>query len=163
MLPVVDDTSPPILLIVSPPVMDMAWVERQKHELGRVHARNERFAVISYSGFVKTMPGARERRALTEWINTPEQREVQKQLCVASSTQLDSAPKRAFLQALLWMWDPPYPHVVHATLEESLDWCTARLTEAGIYVPTRLRTRVLTTVRQMHTAHDEPMRRVDRG
>jgi len=149
-LPIVIDSTAPIVIVVSPPHMDMAWIDRQKEEFTRIWAREQRFAVITWSGLVKTMPGARERKSLADWANAPAHRELQRRLCVASSTQLDSAAKRAFLQALLWMWDPPSPHVVHATIEESLAWCLARLVEAGVDVPQRTRAHVLHVVRSLH-------------
>lgn len=149
-LPALVDSTAPILVVVSPPVMDMAWVDRQAREFQRFYEREERFAVVSYSGLVQVMPGARERRALTEFAN--EHREVQARLCVGAATQLDSAAKRAFFQALLWMWDPPCPNVTHATLEECIDWCLARLHQSDVPVPLRLRSRVLETVRTLHVA-----------
>ncbi len=130
--------------------MDMAWVERQASEFVRFYERNERFAVVSYSGLVKVMPGARERKALTDFANA--RRDVQRRLCVGSATQIDSAAKRAFFQALLWMWDPPHPHTVHATVEQCTDWCIEKLRAAEVPIPMRLRARVLEAVRELHAA-----------
>lgn len=154
-LPAVIDSTAPILVIVSPPVMDMAWVDRQAREFQRFYQRDERFAVVSYNGLVEAMPGARERKALTDFAN--EHRAIQERLCVGSATQLDSAAKRAFFQALLWMWDPPSPQSTHATLEECVDWCIARLHASEVPVPLRLRSRVLEMVRALHvSAREQP-------
>ncbi len=136
-LPVVVEAGMPIVVLVTPPAVDLAWIERQQREFARIFARGERYAVITYSGFVVSIPGAKERRALTEWADEPSNRANQKRLCVGASTQLGSAVQRAFMTALYWMWDPPAPQGIHATLDEAIDWCCDRLAAENVPAPPR--------------------------
>jgi hypothetical protein len=131
----------PLVILVAPPKLDLDAVTEYRAAIERVYARNRKYALVSYTGYLTTLPGPRERKALADWMNDPAQVANQKRLCVGSTTQLDSAIKRGFMQALNWLWTPPIPHGVHATLDEAVDWCVDLLVRADVQMPSRERLR----------------------
>ena len=129
----VDDLFP-LVLCLGPDV----WNEEAVNDLAagseRLFARGERYALITCSA-EKSEMGARTRKLITDWTNTPQVREKSRLLCIGSSTVVRSALHRGALTAIFWLWKPPSPHEAASTPEQAVDWCLDRLVAANMSLP----------------------------
>jgi hypothetical protein len=97
--------------------------------------RGERYAIVSHSPKAADATGARGRRLIVDWANSPRVKAMSRKYCVGSTTVVPNAVARGALTAILWLWSPSSPHQACSTPEEAIDWSVARLVEAGISMP----------------------------
>ncbi|MFO0682654.1 MAG: hypothetical protein U0234_11410 [Sandaracinus sp.] len=122
----------PLVVVVSPAVVTAATIDAMASAYERLFQRGRRYASISVSRRGGATVGARERRAIAEWANSPRVREMSKELCVGSSTIVEGALQRAALTAIQWFWTPIAPHRAVATAAEAVDFCHERLKASGL-------------------------------
>jgi hypothetical protein len=124
----------PLLVCIGPHQFDDAAMAEMRDGYERYFVRGERYALVSCSPR-GSVTGARERRLIADWANTPRVREKSRELCVGSATVVHNALARGALTAIMWVWKPSSPHHVASTAEEAIDWCLARVAEAGLVLP----------------------------
>lgn len=125
----------PILSMVCPQRIDARWIEEVQADFRDVFVRERRFALVTDTAAIQSVPGARERKLLGEWANRPEQLALQKQFNVGSSTIITSPLIRGMLQALYWIWTPATPQHVSGGFDESWTWCLQALDARGVTLP----------------------------
>jgi hypothetical protein len=57
-------------------------------------ARGDRYALITYTPDGGELPGAKERKRIAEWAESPRVRDLSKKLCVGSATIVENALMR---------------------------------------------------------------------
>lgn len=122
----------PLVIVVSPAEANPAMIDALASAYERLFQRGRRYASISVSRRGGSTMGARERRAIAEWANSPRVREMSKELCVGSATIVESALQRAALTAIQWFWTPTAPHRAVATAAEAVDFCHERMKATGL-------------------------------
>ena len=125
----------PLLVSVGP--MQTTDVELEQTWAGyeRYFARGERYALMTVSPREAQSPGARERKRMADWANTPRVREFSKKLCVGSATVVPSAIMQGALTAILWLWKPAAPHLAVRTVADGLTFCLERLAAEKVPIP----------------------------
>lgn len=124
----------PLLIVISPPTgYDAATIRAMNDGYERIWEKGERYALVSHSPpSAEAATGARSRKLIAEWANSPRVRRMSKEMCVGSATIVRSALARGSLTALLWLWSPSSPHHVAASPEEAVDWCLGQLANAKV-------------------------------
>jgi len=98
-------------------------------------ARGERYALLWTQPKQGRMPGLRERSRIGAWLAHPRVRDFTKRLCVGAAAVVPSAIMRGALSAIMVVAKPPTPFSAVTTAEEGLDFCFARLGDAGLVLP----------------------------
>ena len=119
-----------IVLIICPPKLDEKFVDELSREFDKIFARRQRFACITDTSLLTSMPDAVNRKHLANWISRPDIQAVQTELNVGSSTILESTAMRAVMTALYWLWTPPTPQHAAKDLDEALTWSVSKLVAA---------------------------------
>jgi hypothetical protein len=96
------------------------------------HAHRRRFALVVDATATQSMPSAKWRRGLTDWANDPRVLAETRRYSVGTSLLIASPLARGVYTALLWLWKPPTPHYVTATMSAGVEWCCQRLTHASV-------------------------------
>lgn len=130
-MPFIDDTFP-LLVHVAPPVFTPELITQMHAEYETYFRRGERYALFTFRHEGMGQMGAKERKSVGEWANSPRVRAMSEKLCVGSATLAVNALERGAMTALMWFWKPACPHRVVGTTEEGLDWCLRQLADAGI-------------------------------
>jgi hypothetical protein len=130
--PIVGVSSWPIAVLSCPPQFTSDWVGTLDREVRALFARRERFALITDTSAVASIPGARERKQLAEWAQQPEQLALQKKWNVGSSTIVKNAMIRGSLQALYWFWTPGCPQHAARDFHDAWTWCLKQAESAGL-------------------------------
>jgi len=125
----------PLILVTNPRRFDEAVIRAMNDEYERIWERGERYAIVSHVERTTEPTTAGGRRLLAEWAGRPRVRRMSRELCVGTATVVPNPIARGGLTALLWLWTPPSPHQAVATTEEAVDWCLARIDEAGLALP----------------------------
>jgi hypothetical protein len=107
-------------------------------EFEACHARGRRFALVVDATAMQGMPSARWRRGLTDWANDPRVLAETRRYSVGTALLIASPLARGVYTALLWLWKPPTPHYVAATMSAAIEWCCQRLTLAAVPLGTAL-------------------------
>jgi hypothetical protein len=124
----------PLVLSMGPRVWQDTTIDDMAAGYERFFARGERYALISAAPRGSVF-GAKHRKQVADWSNSPRVRQKSGELCIGSATLARDALSRGALTAVLWLFKPPSPHQVVATPEEGVDWCIAKLQAAGIALP----------------------------
>lgn len=124
----------PLILSIGPRVWQDSTIDEMAAGYERYFARGERYALISASPRGSVF-GAKHRKQVADWSNSPRVRQKSAELCVGSATLVHDALSRGALTAVLWLFKPAAPHEVVATPQEGVDWCIAKLQAAGIALP----------------------------
>ena len=124
----------PLVLSIAPRVWQDSTIEEMAAGYERYFTRGERYALISASP-TGSVFGAKHRKQVADWSNSPRVRQKSAELCIGSATLARDALSRGALTAVLWLFKPASPHEVVATPEEGVDWCIAKLQAAGIALP----------------------------
>ena len=95
-----------------------------------VFARRKRYVSITDLTELSRPPGARERRAMADWMRDKDP--VMSRLAIANSNVSGSAVARGALKALYWVQKPNIPQATHSTLDEALDWARKLVAHHGI-------------------------------
>lgn len=125
----------PLIVCVSPRKHGTDTIERMAEGYERLFARGERYALISATPRDADGMGARERKQIADWANSPRVRSASKELCVGSATIVGNALARGALTAILWLWKPSSPHQVFTANDEAIDWCLGQLEAARVRQP----------------------------
>lgn len=147
----------PVLLMVCPRRIDAAWIEEVQADFRDVFARERRFALVTDTSAIESVPGARERKMLGEWAGRADQLALQKQFNVGSATIITSPLIRGMLQALHWIWTPATPQHVSADFDGAWTWCARTLEERGVLLGApadELRAKAEQEVRRTHAANE---------
>jgi hypothetical protein len=107
----------PVVVVTLPSAFDDAQIAQLIEATDGLFARRERFAMITDSRSLETVPSALERRRLGEWLMRPEQLEQQRRWSVGNATVVDNPLVRGSLQAVYWIWSAPNPQHVARDLE----------------------------------------------
>lgn len=133
-----DDSCWPLVIVTMPQQVDMESLPHLAHFYEQCFARRERFACVTDTSPLRSIPNAVWRRKLADWLNAPAFREKNRLYNVGSATILTWAPARATLTAIQWLWVPPSPQYYAADLRSAVDWCVARLQAEKVPVSFRL-------------------------
>jgi hypothetical protein len=125
----------PVVVIVGPAHWEAGWVQDLDKQMGALFARRERFAIITDTRPITSVPGAAERKPLTEWLRRPEHLRNQARWNVGSATLMTSAVMRGALQAIYWVWTPASPQMAAKDLDEAWNWCVELLQKEQIAFP----------------------------
>lgn len=125
----------PIVIIVGPSRWEPGWVEDLDRQLSALFARHERFAIVTDTRPITSVPGAAERKPLTEWLRRPDHLLKQARWNVGSATVMTSALVRGALQAIYWVWTPPSPQLAAKDFDEGWHWCVELLQKEQIAFP----------------------------
>ncbi|UJR79984.1 hypothetical protein [Sandaracinus amylolyticus] len=128
----------PLVTLRCPSAFDLRAAEALQSGLERLFARRQKFVLVCDIRPVSRVPDAVVRKRLADVMNLPRVREGQSQFQVGSANVVDSAPLRAALTALLWLWTPPTPMGTFAGVAEAERWAIERLRAAGVDVPPSL-------------------------
>ncbi len=134
----------PLLVNVTPAVLTPRSVGEMAKAFDTYFERNERYAVLSVTRRDAPKPGAKERKLVADWVNSPRTMAFAQRLCVGSATVLPGALERGVFTALLWAWKPPFPVKAVANLKLGLDFTLSKLDQASLRLP-----REESTVRQL--------------
>src|SRR5262249_33593468 len=127
------DSAWPLLIVHMPRMLNnMTAIRSIIDGFESVLGRNERFASVLNGSAVAKFPGSLERKVLRDWVGNEARIERERRLTVATGLVLTSGPMRAFVSAINWVNRPVTPQIVTATQEEAVEWCCARLEQAGI-------------------------------
>lgn len=124
----------PLLVCIGPLEFDEAAMAEVAAAYERYFVRGERYSVITISPRDAVL-GARDRKMISDWASTARVREKSRELCVGSATVVRSALARGALTAIMWVWKPSSPHEAVSSAEEAIDYCLARIQEAGLTMP----------------------------
>jgi hypothetical protein len=97
--------------------------------------RGQRYALLSTKRPGIPAMGAKLRRRIADWANSPRIRTFSKELCVGAASLVDDALSRGALAALLWFWTPPTPLKPVANDAEGIDYCLRRLRDERVALP----------------------------
>lgn len=125
----------PVVVVTLPSAFDDAQAEQLIEVSGELFSRRQRFAMITDSRRLKTVPSAMQRRKLGEWLVRPEQLEHQRRWSVGNATVVDNPLVRGSLQAVYWIWTPPNPQHVTGDLDEAWAFVGGKLAAQGIELP----------------------------
>lgn len=125
----------PVLVHVGP----MEYTEEAVRQMADLYdeyfERGERYVLLALQPREARIPGAKERKRITDWTTSPRVLDASKKLCVASATVLPNAVTRGVYTALMWIWSPPFPVKAVGTVEEGLEHCLAGIERAGLTLP----------------------------
>lgn len=125
----------PILLSVSPRRYSDNTV-RQMAEAFEAHfARGERYVVISVTQNRALPPDAKQRKLVTDWINSPRVLRLSRRLCLGAANIVPNSIMRGLHTALLWAWNPPFPIKPVSSAGSALEYALDRLKLASIPLP----------------------------
>jgi hypothetical protein len=122
----------PLLVVVHGPRFDDGEFREMVDGYERYFERDERYAILTVSPGDSVTLGARERKLIADWANTPRVHEVSKRLCVGTATVVPSRLARGALTALLWFWTPASPFHPVTTVDEGLAFCFQSLERANV-------------------------------
>jgi hypothetical protein len=122
----------PVVVLVCPTRLDASWIADLDRKFAPVFARRERFAVITDTAPLASMPSAIERKLLTEWASRPDQAALQKRYNVGSATIVQNPIVRGTLQALYWFWTPGSPQNASRDFDDAWAWCIGQLEAAKV-------------------------------
>ena len=127
-----DDSPWPLVVITLPPILAPDTIEAMRAHAEAAFRRGQRYATVVDATPVQRAPDARFRQQLAEMMNEPAWRAASARYVVASGVAVTSAVVRAAGTAIGWLHGNPHP--VHYTpdLPSAVDWCVARLEDAGV-------------------------------
>jgi hypothetical protein len=129
---VFDSDTWPLVVLRCPAHVGDGSLEPLIDEFEACHAKRRRFALLVDATAMQSMPSAKWRKGLTDWANDPRVREDTRRCSVGTALLLASPLVRGVYTALLWLWKPPTPHFVTATMGAGVEWCCERLTLAEV-------------------------------
>lgn len=125
----------PLLVQVQPKEFTEDAVRTMAASFEVYFARGERYAVLSVPRAGAVRPGAKQRKLLTDWVNSPRVMEHGRRLCVASANVSTNTFERGLLTALLWLWRPPFPLEMFGDVDSALSYALRKMEEGSIRPP----------------------------
>jgi hypothetical protein len=135
----IDEDAWPLVIVTVPARPTVESIDTLTDYFERCFARQRRFSLIIDTRAVHSIPDARWRKHLTDAISVPSFRERERLFNVGSATILASAPVRATLTALNWVWRAASPQFAAPDMPSAVEWCVAQLNAAGVPLGDRLR------------------------
>jgi hypothetical protein len=135
-----DESRFPLVILRCPAAFDLRAAEALQRGLERLFARQQKFSLVCDIRPITRVPDAVVRKRLADVMNLPHVREGQTRWQLGSANIVDSAPLRAALTALLWLWTPPTPMANVAGMDDAVQWSLDRLRAANVAIPDSLRT-----------------------
>lgn len=129
----------PLVTLVLPSRMTAVSVASLTAGFEQLFARRSKFIVIADIRPMQHVPDALSRRALTDALSLPAFRDMQHRYQLGSANILESAPIRAALTAVLWVWSPSVPMYAASSMQDAEAWCLARLADAGVMMQDQAR------------------------
>ena len=133
-----DDSCWPLVIATMPQKVSLDSLHTLEQFYERCFARRERFASVTDTTALRSLPDAVWRKRLADWLNAPAFRERNRLYNVGSATILTWAPVRATLTAIQWLWEPPSPQYYASDMRSAVDWCVERLQAEKVPVSFRL-------------------------
>jgi hypothetical protein len=134
----IDDRHFPLVFLNCPRDINAEFIVEFERGFEALFARKQKFVMICDLSAVGKVPDALTRKKLADVLNRSDFKDRQAAYQVGSANLVDSAPIRAALTALLWIWHPPSPMTAPPTRAEAVKWGIERLREAGAHVPASL-------------------------
>lgn len=131
----VDDAHLPIQVLTSAPRLTGDSILDLEVALERCFSHRTRFVLVCDLREVAAVPDALVRKRIAELMNRADIRDRQARFQVASVNIFASAPVRAAVTALLWLWSPPTPMAAVGSWEEAMTEALARARAAQIAIP----------------------------
>jgi hypothetical protein len=128
----IDESAWPLVVMTVLAAPEMATLEAMSVYFDRCFERREPYALVTDARLIQTMPGAIWRKRLLDWIDDPNFRDRNKRYNVGSATIFATAPVRAALTALHWLWRPSSPQYYAADLPDAVEWCVRQLEGARV-------------------------------
>lgn len=130
----------PLLVGLAPVQWDTAAVQRMAAAFEPYYTRGQRYAFISVQPVGSLTPGARERKLLMDWVDSPRVRRHAGELCVSAAAVIEGSLMRGAFTALLWLWKPPFPLEPVATPAHGIEYCVSQLVAADVIAPAQAST-----------------------
>lgn len=134
----IDDTHFPLVFLTCPREITPEFMVEFERGFESLFARKSKYVMVCDLCAVAKVPDALMRRRLADVLNRPDFKERQASYQVGSANLIDSAPIRAALTALLWIWHPPSPMATPATRADAIKWSLERLREERVPIPASL-------------------------
>jgi hypothetical protein len=132
----IDESHWPVVVATCPTKFTLASVEEMARAFDRILGRREKFVLVVDATPLTSIPDARWRRALTEWMNDPDFRARHARYNLGSANVLPfAAPLRAVMTAITWLWNPPTPQHYPTDVPHAIDWAFERLRAAHVDIP----------------------------
>lgn len=125
----------PVLLCVSPRHYSEETVRHMAEAFEAYFVRGERYVVIAVTPTNAEPPDAKQRKQVTDWINSPRVTSKSGRLCLGSANIVPNALLRGLHTALLWAWTPPFPVKPVSGARQAVDYAFERLEAGAVPVP----------------------------
>jgi hypothetical protein len=122
----------PVVIVTTPAEFEETAVSTFRAEFERIFARRAKFALLVDTTATRSIPNARWRKDLADWMMDPAFQARQVKYNVGSANLIRSAPVRGALTALSWFWKAPTPQGYPKDLREGVEWCIERLADHGV-------------------------------
>jgi hypothetical protein len=140
----IDDSRFPLVFLVCPYELTPDFMTEFERGFESLFARRSKFVMICDLCAVGKVPDALMRKRLADVLNRPDFKERQAAYQVGSANLIASAPIRAALTGLLWLWHPSSPMAAPSSRAEAIKWSLERLREANVEIPPSLERFALT-------------------
>lgn len=126
------DSFLPVLVCISGQRFDAKELREMSEGFEAHFERGQRYAVLIVPGKGLSMPGAEERKLIQAWADHPRTLEMSKRLCVGTAVLVENVLVRAALTTLMAFRDHASRVESVASIERGIEYCVARLRDAGI-------------------------------
>jgi hypothetical protein len=126
----------PLFVTVMPPASSLVDLASYFAGVTKLYDRNQRFATLVETSDVRSIPGAAERRYITQYQN--ETIDQIRRYNVFTATVVPSTLVRGAMTAMTWMFKPPNEQVWVASFGEGLSLCVEKLRADGQPIPVAL-------------------------
>jgi hypothetical protein len=126
-----DESNWPMIVATAPREFDLASVEALRSGFDRVFRRCETYALIVDTRPVTSVPNAKCRQALGDWLRDPTVNAATVRYNGGAATLVTSQIQRLMMTAVSWIWKSPSPHIVVTTMREAVEFCCEKLEAAG--------------------------------
>jgi len=135
----IDETAFPLIFVEMSRVLDGPALDSMFRAFDRVLTRKAPFATVIDTTPLTRFPDPVERKRIAEWM----QHRVAAEALYnrGNALVIDSVAARAAITAINWLRRPVNAQDVFGSRWEAVDWCCARLAEAGIEITRAIRER----------------------
>ena len=135
----IDETAFPLIFVEMSQVLDGPAIESMFRAFDRVLTRNAPFAAVIDTTPLERFPEAVARKQIADWMAKRVAAEALYNR--GNALVIGSVAARAAISAINWLRRPVNPQEVFASRWEAIDWCCARLADAGVPVTPAIRER----------------------
>jgi hypothetical protein len=133
-----DDSHWPLIVATAPPVFVAETVTALERTFDEYFRRGQRYALVFDTRPVVTLPDAKCRQRLFQWLNNDAVRASTARWNVGSAVIVASQLARYGMTVVGWLWKPPSPQIPTTTMGEAVDHCCRMLEQAGVPLGARL-------------------------